>query len=242
MHLAAPCRWVPLTFTLGCTLANRTTLSKRKYRQLALKSLRNALRLLRDAIALYESGSFPTAFQLAVLAMEEYAKAKWVDHVYEASITNGGFGGEEFEQSWLKLLYLHPTKQEAFVGREYFEFSPKLLKAAADGSLERKKQAATYVGLPKKGKKVDVNARVSTPQSIRQADAKQMISLIAREVRDVYRLIERADSYFFIEELNEVLISHEAMCAFGWKHGSGLKSVRFRLNHGMKKPTLRKVA
>lgn len=223
-------------------MANRRTLSQRKYRQLALESLRNALRLLCDAIALYENGSFPTAFQLAVLAMEEYAKAKWVDHVYDASITNDGFGSEEFEQSWLKLLYLHPAKQEAFLGREYFEFSPKILKAASDGTLERKKQTATYVGLPRKGKKVDVNARVSTPHQIRQSDAKQMISLIAREVRDVHRLIELSDSYFFIEELNEVLTSHEVMCAFIWKHGSGLKSVRFRPDHGMKKPILRKTA
>ena len=223
-------------------MANRTTLSQRKYRQLALESLRNALRLLRDAVALYESGSFPTAFQLAVLAMEEYAKAKWVDHVYDASITNDGFGSEEFEQSWLKLLYLHPAKQEAFLGREYFEFSPKILKAASDGTLERKKQTATYVGLPRKGKKIDVNARVSTPHHIRQSDAKQMISLIAREVRDVCRHIELSDSYFFIAELDEVLTSHEAMCAFAWKHGSGLKSVRFRPDHGMKKPTLRKGA
>ena len=223
-------------------MANRVTLTKRKYKQLAVESLRNALRLLRDSMSLYEIGSFPSAFQLAVLAMEEYAKAKWVDHVYDASITNGGFAGEEFEQSWLRLLYLHPTKQEAFMWREYFEFSPKLLKAASDGSLERKKQTAAYVGLPKKGKKVDVNARVSTPQAIRQVDARQMISLIAREVRDVYRLIERADSYFSIEELDEVVTSHEAMCAFAWKHWSGLKSVRFRTDHGMKKPVLRKAA
>lgn len=218
-------------------MANRTTLSKRKYRQLALESLRNALRLLRDAIALYDNGSYPTAFQLAILAMEEYVKSKWVDHVYDASITNGSFSSGEFEQSWLKLLYLHPAKQEAFLGREYFEFSPKILKAASDGTLERKKQAATYVGLPKKGKRVDVNARVSTPHRIRQSDAKQMISLIAREVRDVRRIIERSDSYFFIEELNEVLTTHEAMCAFVWSHGAGLKSVRFRPHHGMKKPT-----
>jgi bacillopeptidase F (M6 metalloprotease family) len=126
--------------------------------------------------------------------------------------------------------------------REYFEFSPKLLKAASNGSLERKKQTATYVGLPKKGKKVDVNARVSTPQAIRQGDARQMISLVAREVRDVYRLIERADSYFSIEELDEVVISHEAMCAFAWKHGSGLKSVRFRTDHGIKKPAPRRAS
>ena len=217
-------------------MANRSTLSKRKYKQLALESLRNALRLLRDAIALYDRGSFPTAFQLAVLAMEEYAKAKWVDHVYDAAVTNEGFGGEEFEQSWLKLLYLHSKKQEAFAWREYYEFSPKFLSAVSDGGLDRKKQAATYVGLPKKGKLVDVNARVSTPTSITQRDAKQIISLIAREVRDVYRLIERADSYFGIMELDEVIKSHEAMVAFSWKHGSGLKSLRFRPAHGQKKP------
>jgi AbiV family abortive infection protein len=222
-------------------MANRTTLSKRKYKQIALESLRNALRLLQDAISLYEKGSFPTAFQLSVLAMEEYAKAKWVDHVYYTAITNEGFGGEDFEQSWLQLLYHHPKKQETFLGREYFEFSPKLLKAASDGSLERKKQAATYVGLPRRGKKVDVNARVSVPRVVRQNDARQMISLIAREVQDVYRLIERADSYFGIEELDEVITSHEAMFVFAWKHVSGLKSVRFRSDHGWSKPMPRKV-
>ena len=223
-------------------MANRTTLSKRKYKQLALESLRNALRLLRDAITLYEQGSFPTAFQLSVLAMEEYAKAKWVDHVYYSAITNEGFGGEEFEQSWLKLLYLHPEKQDAYLGREYFEFSPKLLKAASDGSLERRKQAATYVGLPRRGKKVDVNARVSTPDTIRQSEARRMISLIAREVRDVYRLIVQTDSYFGIESLDEFITSHEAMFVFSWKYGSGLKSVRFRSDHGWKKPMQQKAA
>lgn len=223
-------------------MANRSTLSKHKYRQLALESLRNSLRLLTDAVALYDRGSFPTAFQLGVLAMEEFAKAKWVDHVYDAGMTNGGFAPAEFEQTWLKLLFLHSEKQMAFIGREYYEFSPRLLAAVKDGSLDRKKQAATYVGLPKKGKLVDVNARVSTPNSIKRADAKQIISLVAREVRDVYRLIDLADSYFNIPELDEVLISHEAMVAFGWKHSSGLKSVRFRPVHGWKKPTRKKAA
>jgi hypothetical protein len=66
--------------------------------------------------------------------------------------------------------------------------------------------------------------------------------LVAREVRDVYRLIERADSYFGIEELDEVVTSHEGMFVFSWKHGSGLKSVRFRPDYGRKKPARRNTA
>ena len=213
----------------------RTTLSARKYKQLALESLRNSLRLLKDAIALYKIGSYPTAFQLAVLSMEEYAKSKWVDHVYYTSITNTGLPCEADEQSWLSLLYSHPGKQQAFLGREYFEFSPNLLSAATDGRLERRKQAATYVGLPKRGKQVDVNARVSLPSSVTQADAKQMISVVAREIKDVYKFVEQNDQYFGIESLDEVVTSHEAMFVFAWPHTSGLKSRRYRTLHGLAK-------
>ncbi|WP_300213840.1 AbiV family abortive infection protein [Acidovorax sp.] len=213
----------------------RVTLSARKYKQLALESLRNSLRLLKDAISLYRINSYPTAFQLAVLAMEEYAKAGWVDHVYYSSITNNGLPNAELEQSWLKLLYLHPEKQQAFLSAEYFEFSPALHHAAKHGDLDRRKQNATYVGLPKRGRTIDVNARVSVPTKTTQADAKQLISLVASEIKGVYRLIERNDTYFGIEDLNEVITSHEAMFVFSWRHRSGLKSTRFRVAHGLAK-------
>lgn len=206
----------------------RTTLSPYKYKQLALESLRNSLRLLKDAIALYKMGSYPTAFQLAVLSMEEYAKAKWVDHVYYSSITNTGLPTEEEEQLWLRLLYSHPNKQEAFLGSEYFMFSPNLYLAASSGQLERKKQAASYVGLPRKGKYIDVNARVSLPTSLTQVDAKQIISLVVREIKDVYKLIERNGQYFGIESLDEVITSHEAMFAFSWRYSSGFKSIKYK--------------
>jgi AbiV family abortive infection protein len=220
----------------------RTTLSARKYKQLAIESLRNSLRLLKDATALYSLGSYPSAFQLAVLSMEEYAKAKWVDHVYYAKLTNPDIPDAASEQAWLKYLYLHSEKQQAFLGREYFEFSPKLLRATESGALDRKKQAATYVGLPKRGKLVDVNARVSLPGSVRQREAKQMISLIVREIRDVYWLIEVNETYFGIEEMDEVLNTHEAMFVFAWPHGSGLKSRRFRSQHGLAKLPKRNAA
>lgn len=209
----------------------RITLSTRKYKQLALESLRNSLRLLKDAISLYQLNSYPTAFPLAVLSMEEYAKARWVDHVYYSSITNTGLPHAEFEQSWLKLLYMHPEKQQAFLWQEYFEFSPTLHHAAMSGELDRKKQNATYVGLPKRGRSIDVNAGISVPTKTTQSDAKQQISLVANEIKGVYRLIERNDTYFGIEELDEVIVSHEAIFVFSWRHRSGLKSSRFRAAH-----------
>jgi AbiV family abortive infection protein len=210
----------------------RTTLSARKYKQLALESLRNSLRLLKDAMSLYQIGSYPSAFQLAVLSMEEYAKARWVDHIYYESLTNTGMPCEELEQKLLKSMYSHTEKHGAFLW-EYFEFSPNLLRAAREGELEQKKQAATYVGLPKTRKRVDVNTRISLPSSIKQADAKQIISLVTIEFKGVYRLLEENDQYFGIESLDEVVMSHEAMFVFTWRHRSGLKSKRFRSSHGL---------
>ena len=211
----------------------RTTLSPRKYKQLAVESLRNSIRLLSDAISLHNIGSYPSAFQLAVLSMEEFAKAKWVDHVYYTSITNTGLPTEAEEQVWLRALYSHTEKQSAFVGSEYFEYSPKLLAAVSSGALDMQKQAATYVGLPKRGKKVNVNARISLPNAYKQPQSQRMISLVARELRDVHRLIEVHGSSFGIEELNDLITSHEVMPVFAWPYGSGLKSRRFRVTHGL---------
>jgi AbiV family abortive infection protein len=88
----------------------RTGLSPYKYKRLAEESLRNALRLHCDSILLFISGSFPSAFQLSVLALEELAKAKWVDHVFYSSVTNEGLPDAQSEQEWLSLLYSHPKK------------------------------------------------------------------------------------------------------------------------------------
>src|SRR5665647_159196 len=103
-----------------------TGLSLYKYKRFAEESLRNALRLHGDSILLFDSGSFPSAFQLSVLALEEFSKANWVDHVFYSDLTNEIIPDYESEQEWLSLLYSHPEKQFAFVARNIFEYSPKL--------------------------------------------------------------------------------------------------------------------
>lgn len=121
-------------------------ISKYKLNKIAVESLKNAIRLHFDSILLYENGSFPSALQLSVLAMEEFSKANWVDHYIWSSETNEGYPDAEFEQGWLKLLYLHPEKQWSFVARETENYSPKFISLIQRRKLEEKKQNAIYVG------------------------------------------------------------------------------------------------
>lgn len=83
-------------------------ISKYKLNKIATESLRNTIRLHFDSMLLYENGSYPSALQLSVLALEEFSKANWVDHYIWSSETNEGYPDAEFEQEWLTLLYLHP--------------------------------------------------------------------------------------------------------------------------------------
>ena len=78
-------------------------ISKYKLNKIATESLRNTIRLHFDSVLLYENGSYPSALQLSVLALEEFSKANWVDHYIWTSETNEGYLDAESEQEWLKL-------------------------------------------------------------------------------------------------------------------------------------------
>jgi len=199
-------------------------LSVYKFKRLAVESLKNTLRLHADSIYLFRFGSYPSAFQLSVLALEEFSKAKWVEHYYWSSVTNEGFPDFEFEQEWLSLLYSHPKKQYNFVARDMFDFSPKLVRFIEDKKLEEKKQQAVYVGLERKGKHVDTMSRISTPGRIKEADAKKIISLVNQEFVDIFNTIEQCDTYFGIPEMDELIFPDKRQFLFAWPHRSGLKS------------------
>lgn len=207
-------------------------LSVYKFKRLAAESLRNALRLHADSILLFRSGSYPSAFQLAVLALEEFSKAKWIEHYYWSSVTNGGFPDFEFEQQWLSLLYSHPKKQNHFVARDLFDYSPKLVRFIERRKLEERKQQAVYVGLERNGKHVDTTSRISTPARIKVADARQIISLMNQEFVDIFNTIEQSESYFDIPEMDELIYPDLRHLLFAWPHRSGLKShTRFYKQH-----------
>lgn len=153
-------------------------ISKYKLNKIAIESFRNALRLHFDAILLFNNGSYPSAYQLAILSLEEFSKAEWIDHYVWTSKTNDCYSSAEEEHEWLKLLYLHPRKQWNFVAREWQYYSPSFLDFVQNGKLEHKKQNSIYVGLARSKGKVDTSSRISTPSKIKQTDAKQIISLM----------------------------------------------------------------
>lgn len=204
----------------------REQLSKYKFKKLATESFRNGLRLHFDSILLFKNQSYPSAFQLSVLALEEFSKSYWVEHYYYSSITNDGFPDKDFEQKWLNLLYFHPRKQKAFFGwgvsRNY---SSKFIESIEKGELELKKQKATYVGLSKQRKAVNVNSRISIPTQIKDKDAKQMISLLNDYLKDMCDMKEFHEVHCDIMEKDELLTNELKGKIEKWKFKSGLRKV-----------------
>jgi AbiV family abortive infection protein len=206
-------------------------LSVYKWKKLGKESLLNALRLHRDAILLFKSNPFPSAFQLSVLSLEEFAKAKWIEHYYYSSITNCGFEEAKSEQKWLKLLYIHLEKQRTFVARDIFEYHPSLVEFIRSGGLERRKQQAVYVGLDRDRKTVPSNNRISLPSSVKQKEAKRMISWVNAEFILAHKALTFYEQYFGIKEMDDVMLSPLASVIFEWPYNSRTRSAKHRHAH-----------
>jgi hypothetical protein len=161
---------------------------------------------------------------MSVLALEEFSKAKWIDHYYYSAITNTGLPDVEFEQSWLKLLYLHPEKQLAFISQDLFEYPPKLIHFIKTKQLEKKKQQAVYVGLERIGSAINTNSRISIPTRIKETDAKQFISWVNYEFIFIKKMISESGVYFGIYELDGLLLSDEYSFIHSWPFKSRVRS------------------
>jgi len=183
----------------------RKQLSTYKFKRLAIESLKNGLRLHFDSIFLYKNKSYPTALQIATIAIEEIAKAKQIEHYYYSSITNNGFTNEDFEQKWLRLLYIHTEKQFSFIARELFDYSPQFIEFVKEGKLELQKQKATYVGLEKCKSKIDINSRISIPNRVKANEAKRIISLINDVLIEICKLRIVHEGYFDIKEMDDIV-------------------------------------
>lgn len=211
-------------------------ISKYKLNKIAAESLRNSIRLHFDSILLYENGSYPSAFQLSILALEEFSKAIWVDHYIWSSETNEGYPDVQFEQAWLKLLYLHPKKQWNFVAREIDDYSPGFISLIQRRELEEKKQNSIYVGLSRMKGGVDIDSRVSTPWRIKQKDARQFISVINDELLRIVARIEEDEFYFEGGKgMDEVFDYGIYKNLLQWPHKSGMKNNRWRKKNHLRK-------
>lgn len=198
-----------------------------KLRRFATLAFQNSIRLHSDSILLFNEGRHQTAFYISVIAMEEMAKAKELEHFCFHSWGDGR-ADSDFEQKFLLRLFDHKTKQRAFAAREMLHYSPKFLKLIDSKQLDNKKLRALYVGLERNIDKVKIDGKVLTPDTMKPGDAKRQISLINSELREFIKLMDAQDGCFDIEEMDSLLDNSTTRdLVSSWKHRTGLKSRRW---------------
>ena len=158
-----------------------------KYYKLAGDAFQNVLRLHFDSIQMYELGSYPTAYQLSLLASEELGKALLLHEYCWQYYANGWRENDEYDRPYLVSIFsnhLHKQKYFAYMANDFLNNNPYLKKQSAllyslgKGLGEDAKQRATFVGLLKSGRKVNLNARTTTPLVFAtEAKARKQISL-----------------------------------------------------------------
>lgn len=199
-----------------------------KLKRFAILAFENSIRLHSDSILLYNESRYPTAFYISVIAMEEMAKAKELEHFYFMSLTGDVRADFELEQKILLRLFDHKSKQRAFAYRDFYDYSPKFLKSIDTKQLDNKKLQALYVGLEKIKNTVNIEGKISTPKKIRKADTIRQISLINSELREFIKLKDFHDGYFNIEEMDLLLDETRTRdLVTSWKYKTGLKSKKW---------------
>ena len=196
-----------------------------KAARMAGQAFENGIRLHRDSIKLFEMSSYPSAFQLSVLAQEEIGKALLIeDYIFYSTVNeaNDDIETSEIEKTeLLKALRSHQTKQQKFSyhvdeGRRYGRTTrfPKLMRESFSGKLDQRKQNAIYVGLTLKNGKVDPNGRISSPSKrVKLDDAKKHITRVSDYLlelsegvlRDVISVdTENVENYLTSSLINEL--------------------------------------
>lgn len=151
---------------------------------LSLLALNNAVRLHGDAIALYKDGRYPSSFLLSVLSQEEIGKAHLASDFVWHSRIDGRYTPAE-EEKFLGLLYRHPFKQGAFLrhsNKGIFLLKTKkgrkIYQDMFNGVLELEKQKSAYVGMKRKGGKIDLKGPILNPYQISRKKAEKQISMV----------------------------------------------------------------
>jgi len=151
-------------------------ISLNKVDKMAGLSFENGLRLHFDSILLFENKSYPSAYFLSVLAIEEIGKAFLIEDFLWHSLCDGRME-KEWEEKFLERIYFHTAKQSSFA--RTFD-SPiatsRFFKLLYRGELEIFKQNSVYVGLARNKRKVNLKSRINNPLKIDQTKAQKQIT------------------------------------------------------------------
>jgi AbiV family abortive infection protein len=150
----------------------------RKIRRIAIASFENAVRLHEDAILLFKKDRIPSALQMSALSIEEIGKYFMYEDVWWHNRTGSTWSIQDMQQ-FLRVVYSHTSKQSWFAGQVDSPFVSKpLLRILETGELENIKQQATYVGMPRKGKNINFDKRLTSPKQTSRRRAEDFITMV----------------------------------------------------------------
>jgi len=152
----------------------------RKTERIATASFRNAVRLHEDAVLLFKNKRIPSALQMSALSVEEIGKYFMYEDVWWHNRTGENWSIEDIQQ-FLRGVYSHTSKQSWFAGQVHygpFFVSKPLLRILETGELENIKQKATYVGMPRKGKNISFDKRLTSPMRTSRRRAEDFITMV----------------------------------------------------------------
>jgi AbiV family abortive infection protein len=151
--------------------------SKRTLATLKEEVYRNAVRLIGDACKLYRLGSYPSAFALGVLALEEVGKLNMVDHICDDIQINPDSNPQEFlDRLFSRNMYRSHTNKQVWASDPILKGLTKKLQARAQGALDRAKQDAIYVGY--------AGRRITRPRKLTASKAMAQIREVRRALHE----------------------------------------------------------
>jgi len=152
----------------------------------------NCIRLHLDSITLYNSKSFPSAYFLSILALEEFGKVVMLEDFLWHSRIDGRFNsiedkelekkiGPNFESAYLGNIYNHIFKQYRVIDWADCRFKPKnvITKQILNKRLQDLKNDSIYVGFKKTNNKFDIYGRLTNPLKVGEEKAKKQITYIS---------------------------------------------------------------
>lgn len=150
----------------------------RKIQRIAIASFENAVRLHEDAVLLFNRGRIPSALLMSALSMEEIGKYFMFEDVWWHNRIEGTWSLEDMQQ-FLRGGYSHTSKQSWFASHVASPFvSKQLIRILQKGELENIKQKATYVGMPRKGKNINFDKRLTSPKQTSRHRTEDFITMV----------------------------------------------------------------
>lgn len=149
-----------------------------KIEHIAELAFKNSLRLHYDSISLFRLKSYPSAYYLSIIVLEELGKLCILEDFCYHSRVDGLILNEKELQDFFRSIYSHKIKQNWFLSYWRDLFPKRYVSNIYNRKIESEKQHSLYVGLKKNGKHINIKGRIYLPSRIKYKKAKEQITLI----------------------------------------------------------------